>query len=92
MARSPRDGGWRGTAPRPIALHRRRRRADRAAATRQVRYQGGAVHDRAALEGVAATSAAQRPGGCPPALGELYRGLTTKDYFAKQEKIRIFAA
>lgn len=27
----------------------------------------------------------------PPALGESLGGLTTKDYFAKQEKIRIFA-
>ena len=89
MARSPRDGGWRGAAPRPIALHRRRRRADRVAATRQIGHQGGAVHDRTALQRTAAAPAAQRLGSCPPALGELPGGLTVKDYFAKQEKIRI---
>ena len=83
MARSPRDGGWRGAAPRSVALHRRRRRTDRVAATRQVGHQGGAVHDRATFEGVAATPAAQRPGSSPPAMGELSGGLTAKDYFAK---------
>ena len=36
--------------------------------------------------------AAQRAGGRPPALGEPPEGLTPKDYFAKQEKICIFAA
>ena len=87
MARSPRDGARRGAAPRPVALHRRRRRADRAAATRQVGYQSGAVHDRTALQRVAATPVAQRHGSRTAALGELYGGLTAKDYFAKQEKI-----
>lgn len=38
-----------------------------------------------------ATPAAQRSGGRPPALGELLGGMTAKDYFAKQEKICIFA-
>ena len=31
----------------------------------------------------AATPDTQRPGGRPPALGELPGGLTAKDYFAK---------
>ena len=48
-------------------------------------------NDRTAIQGVAATPAVQRPGGRPNALGELYGGLTAKEYFAKQEKIRIFA-
>ena len=83
MARSQRDGGWRGAAPRPVALHRRWRRADRAAATRQIRYQSGTIHDRVALQGAAATPDTQRPRGRPPALGESPGGLTAKDYFAK---------
>ena len=40
---------------------------------------------------VATTPAAQRFGGRPPTLGESHGELTDKDYFAKQEKIRIFA-
>lgn len=39
-------------------------------------------NDETAIQGVAAT----------PVLGELPGGLTAKDYFAKQEKIGIFAA
>lgn len=46
--------------------------------------------DRTAIQGAAATPAAQRPGSRPPALGESLGGLTAKDYFAKQEKICIF--
>lgn len=49
-------------------------------------------NDETAIQGVAATPVAQRLGGRTPALGELPGGLTVKDYFAKQEKIRIFAA
>lgn len=83
MARSPRDGARRGAAPWVVALHRRWRRTDSAAATRQIRHQGGTIHDRVALQGAAATPDTQRPGGRPPALGEPLGGLTTKDYFAK---------
>ena len=78
MARSQRDGGWRGAAPRPVALHRRWRRADRAAATRQVGYQSGAVYDRTPFQRTAATPDTQRPGGRPPALGESLRRLTAE--------------
>ena len=49
-------------------------------------------NDETAIQGVAATPVAQRLGGRTPALGELPGGLTAKDYFAKQEKICIFAA
>lgn len=41
------------------------------------------VSDRSAIQGVAATPNTQRYGGRPPALEELPRGLTAKDYFAK---------
>ena len=37
--------------------------------------------DRAALQRAAATPATQRPGGRPPALGELPGGVTDKDCF-----------
>ena len=44
-------------------------------------HQYSAVHDRVALQGAAATPDTQRPGGRPPALGELPGGLTAKDCF-----------
>ena len=47
--------------------------------------------DGTAIQGAAATPVAQRPGSRSPAMGELSGGLTAKDYFAKQEKICIFA-
>ncbi len=48
-------------------------------------------NDETAIQGVATAPAAQRPGSRPPTLGESPGRLTAIDYFAKQEKIRIFA-
>lgn len=87
MARSTRDGGWRGAASRPIAMHRRRRRTDRVAATRQIGYQGGTVYDRTALQGATATPAAQRPGSRTPPLGELPRQLISEKIWVNQINI-----
>ena len=80
MTKSRTQGG----IPSGLAtVHRGKRGADKTSAARQVRHQGGAVHDRVALQRTATTPDTQRPGGRPPALGEPPEGLTTKDYFAK---------
>lgn len=47
------------------------------------KLQGGAVNDRVALQGVAATPVAQRPGGRPSTLRESSGELTAKVCFAE---------
>ena len=47
--------------------------------------------DLVALQRVDTTPAAQRSESRPPALGESHGGVTVRNYFAKQEKMCIFA-